>query len=122
MTTRVLVIEDNTQNRYLFEILLKTHGYEVFQAVDGQSGIDLALKEMPDFIIVDIQLPDIDGYTLVSTLRKHAMFAKKPIIAVTSFAMSGDREKAIASGCTGYIEKPINPETFIQQLEEIIHV
>ncbi len=117
MDKKILIIEDNEQNMYLLTFILKKHGYEVIQAHDGQSGIDLALRELPDLILLDIQLPVMDGYKVAAELIKSHDIQKIPIIAVTSYAMVGDKEKALAAGCTGYITKPINPDTFISYVE-----
>ncbi len=114
---RILLIEDNPQNRYLVTFLLEKHGYKVFEAHDGIEGEEMAKQLEPDLILLDIQLPGADGYTVARSLRQHQHLVSVPIIAVTSFAMVGDREKAIESGCNGYIEKPINPEKFVGELE-----
>jgi two-component system, cell cycle response regulator DivK len=118
MKTKVLVIEDNEQNLYLVTFILEKHGYEVFAAEDGQKGIDMAVSLKPDIILLDIQLPVMDGYAVAKRLRVNADLSRVPIIAVTSYAMAGDREKTIEAGCNGYIEKPINPDTFLGQIEE----
>jgi len=114
---RILVIEDNQQNLYLATFLLESNGYEVVAARDGQEGIDKACQEQPDLIVLDMQLPVIDGYEVARRLKKIPECEAIPIVAVTSFAMVGDREKVLAAGCQGYIEKPINPETFVQEIE-----
>lgn len=116
MTPTILLIEDNEQNRYLATFLLERHGYRVRVAVDGPRGVAAALEEVPDLILLDIQLPGMDGYSVARALRGHPELQAVPIVAVTSYAMAGDREKAIESGCTGYIEKPINPETFVAEI------
>lgn len=116
MSRTVLLIEDNAQNRYLAAFLLQHHGYEVTYAEDGRRGIELARTLAPDLILLDIQLPQMDGYAVAQALRAIDSLRKTPIVAVTSYAMVGDREKALASGCTGYIEKPINPDTFIEDV------
>ncbi|MDK9718281.1 MAG: response regulator [Trichlorobacter sp.] len=118
MGKRILYIEDNEQNMYLVTFLLEKHGYSVSPATDGQEGIDKAAAEKPDLILLDIQLPKMDGYTVARNLRNNPDLAATPIVAVTSYAMAGDRDKAMAVGCNGYIEKPINPDTFIQQVEQ----
>ena len=118
MKKKILYIEDNEQNLYLVRFLLEKYGYEVCAAMDGQEGIDLAAAVLPDLILLDIQLPLMDGYTVCRQLRMNPELAKVPVVAVTSYAMAGDREKAFAAGCNGYIEKPINPDTFIQQVEQ----
>jgi len=118
MKKKILIIEDNEQNLYLITFIFKKHGYEVEAASDGQTGIDMALSIRPDLIVLDIQLPVMDGYAVARRLRSYPELVDTPIVAVTSYAMVGDREKAFESGCTGYIEKPINPDTFMAQVEE----
>jgi len=120
MKSKILVIEDNEQNMYLLTFLLERNNFEVIQAVDGRQGIDAAEKNRPTLILLDIQLPVMSGYEVACELRKDPDFDTIPIIAVTSYAMPGDREKAMASGCTGYIEKPINPATFISDFQKFL--
>jgi len=114
----VLYIEDNEQNYYLVNVLLKTKDYRVLWAQDGQEGIDKAVQSKPDLILLDIQLPVMDGYEVAKMLRSNPELNKIPVIAVTSYAMSGDREKALSAGCNGYIEKPIDPDTFLAQIDK----
>jgi len=114
---RILLIEDNEQNRYLLTFLLEPRGYEVVSAGDGLRGIELARTIAPGMILLDIQLPTMDGYQVAQALRGIASLRDTPIVAVTSYAMPGDREKALAAGCTGYIEKPINPASFVDEME-----
>ncbi|MCZ7602905.1 MAG: response regulator [Melioribacteraceae bacterium] len=116
MKTRILIIEDNLQNMYMLSYLLESENYQVLQAFSGKDGIAIAINESPDVILLDIQLPQMDGYQVAAELRKQDSLKNIPIIAVTSYAMPGDREKALESGATGYIEKPINPDTFISQM------
>lgn len=113
----VLYIEDNEQNYYLVNVLLKTKDYSVLWAQDGQEGIEKADQSRPDLILLDIQLPVMDGYEVAGRLRSNPELTKIPIVAVTSYAMSGDREKALSAGCNGYIEKPIDPDTFLAQID-----
>ncbi|PKG32294.1 response regulator [Methanoregula sp.] len=120
MTVRALYIEDNDQNFYLVNFILVAQGWTVIRANNGREGIDLAAKEVPDLILLDIQLPVMDGYATARELRKLPGLIKTPIIAVTSYAMAGDREKALAAGCTGYIEKPINPKTFTGEVRQYL--
>ncbi len=115
---RILMIEDNEQNRYLATFLLERRGHSVVSAIDGPEGIERAGSLRPDIILLDIQLPEMDGYAVAKALRCNAALRDTPIVAVTSYAMPGDREKAIESGCTGYIEKPIDPDTFVDQVEQ----
>ncbi len=113
----ILLIEDNEQNRYLLTFLLERHGHQVQAANDGPAGIAQAGALQPDIILLDIQLPTMHGYAVAEALRRIPALATTPIVAVTSYAMPGDREKALESGCDGYIEKPIDPETFVYQVE-----
>jgi two-component system cell cycle response regulator DivK len=122
MDTKILVIEDNEQNMYLTTFILEKHDFQVLQARNGADGISLASQEKPDLILLDIQLPVMDGYAVARELRKNPMLGKVPIVAVTSYAMPGDREHALEAGCTGYIEKPINPETFIAEVKQYFQV
>ncbi len=117
MKLKALIIEDNEQNMYMLSFLLEKNNYEVFQAFNGLDGIKAATNCLPDVILLDIQLPEMDGYQIARELRKRNDLNTIPIIAVTSHAMVGDREKAMASGATGYIEKPIDPDNFIQRME-----
>ena len=113
MTTTILLIEDNEQNRYLATFLLKGRGYAVVHAANGPDGIALAAHCQPALILLDIQLPLMDGYAVARALRAMPSLNAVPIVAVTSYAMTGDRERILAAGCNGYLEKPINPETFV---------
>lgn len=116
MTVRALLIEDNPQNRYLVVFLLEAHGFAVAEAVTGLAGIARAEREPFDIILLDVQLPEMNGYDVARALRAIPALAAVPIVAVTSYAMVGDREAAIAAGCDGYIEKPIDPVSFVQQV------
>ncbi|MBN1381711.1 MAG: response regulator [Deltaproteobacteria bacterium] len=120
MKRKILVIEDNEQNLYLIRFILEDGGYEVLSAKDGREGVEMAATRLPDLILLDIQLPDMDGYTTARALRENADLNRTPIVAVTSYAMPGDREKALASGFSGYIEKPIDPDTFEAQVSQYI--
>ena len=118
MKGKILVIEDNEQNLYLVRFILEQRDYEVFAAMDGKSGIEMAALLKPDLILLDIQLPVMDGYAVARNLRQNPDLADTPIVAVTSYAMSGDREKVMEAGCNGYIEKPIDPDTFVAKVEQ----
>jgi len=117
---RVLVIEDNDNNMELITFILEANNYQTIKAETGQIGIDLALKERPDFIILDIQLPDIIGTDVLKIIRKSEIGNSIPIIAMTSYAMAGDREKLLHAGCDGYIEKPIDPINVMNQIENFL--
>ncbi len=115
---KVLVIEDNPDNLKLITYALRRRGFEVISAETGEAGIELAMREEPFFIIMDIGLPGIDG--LETTRRIRISDPGTPIIALTSYAMAGDREKILAAGCNGYFEKPIDPLTIVGKMLEIV--
>lgn len=116
MSRLILLIEDNEQNRYLVTFLLERSGFEVVHASDGPRALELLETLVPDLILLDIQLPLMDGYAVARQLRKIERLRLTPVVAVTSHAMVGDREKALAAGFTGYIEKPVDPDTFVAQI------
>lgn len=116
----VLVIEDNADNLKLITFILEKGGYKTLRAENGQTGIDLALSEKPDFIILDIQLPDMNGMTALKEIRKSESMKNTPVIAMTSYAGLGDRERMISGGCDGYIEKPIDPANVLDKIRLII--
>ena len=120
MKCKILLIEDNAQNRYLVTYLMEQAGHEVVPAVSGPVGIELAGQVRPDLVLLDIQLPVMDGYAVARALKGNPATGAVPIVAVTSYAMVGDREKALAAGCDGYMEKPINPETFVADVERFL--
>ena len=115
-----LIIEDNDNNLELIRFILEQAGYKTRFAMTGLEGVQQALTIPPDFIILDIQLPDINGLEVLKRIRAHPVGAVVPIIAMTSYAMSGDREKLLAEGCTAYIEKPIEPTRVVAQIEEAL--
>ena len=117
---KVLVIEDNRDNLRLITYVLRRSGYEVVAAETGEAGVDLALKDIYRFIIVDINLPGIDGFEVTKRIRNSASTAAVPIIAITSLAMLGDRERVLAAGCNGYFEKPIDPLTIMDRIQAIL--
>jgi len=120
MRARILVVEDNNNNRYLIGYILGKHGYEVIEAINGEEGLELSLKERPDLILMDIQLPGMDGLETTKRIRSSEVDGRVPIIALTSYAMTGDKERALKAGCTGYIEKPIDPETIMANIESYL--
>ena len=120
MRRKILIVEDDIQSLYMLTFLLESNNYEVLQSNTGVDGIQKAKTYHPDAIILDIQLPEMDGYKVSRELKGNQQMKNIPIIVVTSFAMMGDRNKALEAGATGYIEKPINPDTFISQMESFI--
>ena len=120
MKKRILVVEDNRQNLYLVTFLLEKRGHEVIAAADGREGVEKAHSEKPDLILMDILLPVMDGYEAVRRIKAGEGMDRIPIVAITSYAMTGDRERALAAGFEGYIEKPIVPETFVSQVEKYL--
>ncbi|MBX9675493.1 MAG: response regulator [Methylotenera sp.] len=119
--TVALIIEDNENNLELIRFILEQADYKTRFAVTGLEGVQQAVTIPPDFIILDIQLPDINGLEVLKRIRAHPVGRDIPIIAMTSYAMSGDRERLLAAGCTSYIEKPIDPMLVIQQIEQVIN-
>jgi two-component system, cell cycle response regulator DivK len=120
MKSRILYIEDNEQNFYLVNFILTSRGHQVSWARAGEAGIEQALRQPPELILLDIQLPVMDGYAVARALRSHPPLARTPIVALTSYAMPGDREKAFAAGCSGYVEKPLDPGTFAMHIESFL--
>jgi len=116
-----LIIEDTPDNMELIAFILRKNGYEIIGAESGRKGIDLALAApRPDFIVLDIQLPDIEGTEVLRVIRASETDGSIPIIAMTSYAMSGDRERLLTMGCNGYIEKPIDPMAVMCQIRQIL--
>lgn len=120
MGARILVIEDNPANLELMSYLLRAFGHEVLTACDGEAGLEAARRESPDLIVCDIQIPKIHGLDVARQLKSHPSLKKIPLVAVTAFAMVGDRDKVLSAGFDGYIAKPITPETFVQQVETFL--
>ncbi len=116
----VLVIEDNKDNLKIVTYALQRAGYTVITAKSGEEGFELALKEKPFFILMDINLPGMDGLEATKRIRSSAVNGDIPIIAITSYAMSGDRERIMEAGCSGYFEKPIDPISIVEQIHTIL--
>jgi CheY-like chemotaxis protein len=121
MKQTILIIEDNEQNMYMLSYLLEQNDYTIIKAYNGLDGFRLAHEHNPEIILIDIQLPDMDGYEICNKLRHNGLPKNTTIIAVTSYAMGGDKEKAIEAGADGYLEKPINPDTFVEHMESIVN-
>src|ERR1700740_626642 len=120
MTKRILVVEDTEDNRQIIRDLMTSAGSELIEAVDGVEGVATAERERPDLILMDIQLPGIDGYEATRRIRLDASLKKTPIIAVTSYALSGDEEKTRAAGCDGYVAKPYSPRQLLKKIREFL--
>ena len=113
---KILLVEDNEVNRRLAGFLLRSQGYQVREATTAAATFEMVQKERPDLIVMDIQLPGMDGLEITRKLKEQPATADIPVVAVTSFAMKGDREKALAAGCAGYVTKPIDKNTFIEEV------
>lgn len=120
MNPKILLVEDNENNRYLAHFLLEREGFQIITAFNGRQALELAPRVRPDLIILDIQMPEMDGYETAQRLKSDPATAPIPIVGVSSFAMMGDREKALRAGFAGYVEKPINPETFAQEVRRFL--
>ncbi|MCC6006647.1 MAG: response regulator [Rhodobacteraceae bacterium] len=118
MSPRILVVEDTEDNRQIVRDLLGAVGIDMIEAHDGLSGVEVALRERPDLILMDIDLPGIDGYEATRRIRAQSPDRNVPIIAVTSFALSGDDAKARAAGCTDYVAKPYSPRALLSKIRE----
>ena len=116
MSAKILIVEDNPANLQLMEYLLRAFGYSTVVATDGTEGVAQASSELPAVILMDLQLPGLSGYDAARQIRSTQALRAVPIIAVTAFAMVGDRERILSQGFDGYIAKPISPETFVSQV------
>lgn len=116
----ILYIEDNPGNRLLVKRVLEAQGYEVFEAPDGWSGLRSAVELAPDLILLDINLPELDGHDLAGRFRGMSQLDTVPVVALTSNVMKGDRERALAAGCDGYIPKPIDIDRLPAQIESVL--
>lgn len=113
---RILMVEDTPHNLELMTYLLEASGHTVIPAMTGERGLELARLERPDLIVLDVQLPDIDGYQVLARLRADKDVAVPPVVAVTAYAMVGDRDTALAAGFDGYLSKPIDPVSFARDI------
>ena len=120
MAEKILVIEDNNQNRILMRQILTHNGYEVLEAADGLTGLEMARTNMPDLILLDIQMPVMNGFELIRELRNTPELSRIKVIAVTSFGMKSDREKALEAGFDEFVTKPIDTRTFPELVREIL--
>jgi two-component system cell cycle response regulator DivK len=120
MSRRILVIEDQEDNRRIVRDLLTGAGYELIEAATGEEGVALAETQRPDLILMDIQLPGLDGYEATRRIKGNAALRHIPIIAVTSYALSGDDAKALAAGCDAYVTKPFSPRALLAKIREYL--
>ena len=120
MSKRVLVVEDQEDNRRIMRDLLTSAGYEMLEAVSGEEGVTLAERERPDLILMDIQLPGLDGYEATRRIKGNAALRHIPIVAVTSYALSGDDAKAMEAGCDAYVTKPFSPRALLAKIREYL--
>ncbi|MEW6277961.1 MAG: response regulator [Candidatus Eremiobacterota bacterium] len=119
--TRILLVEDNEMNRDMLSRRLQRKGYEILIAVDGQEGVDMALRERPDLILMDMSLPVVDGWEATRRIRGTPEVSATPIIALTAHAMSGDREKALEAGCDDYDTKPVELESLLGKMQALLN-
>ena len=120
MSMRILVVEDQADNRRILRDLLSSVGYEILEAVTGDEGVTLATTQHPDLILMDIQLPGIDGYEATRRIKADPALRHIPIIAVTSYALSGDDARALAAGCDAYVAKPFSPRALLAKVREYL--
>ena len=120
MSKRILVIEDQEDNRRIMRDLLTSVGYEIIEALTGEDGVTAAASHVPDLILMDIQLPGLDGYEATRRIKANPALQHIPIIAVTSYALSGDDVKAFEAGCNGYVSKPFSPRALLARIREFL--
>jgi two-component system cell cycle response regulator DivK len=116
----ILIIEDHEENRRLLRDLLTSVGYELIEAVTGEEGVTMAKTQVPDLILMDIQLPGIDGYETTRRIKGNPALRHIPVIAVTSYALSGDEVKALEAGCDAYVTKPFDPAELLAKIQEFL--
>jgi two-component system, cell cycle response regulator DivK len=120
MSKRILVVEDHEDNRRIVRDLLASAGYETIEAVTGESGVALAAAHRPDLILMDVQLPVLDGYDATRRIKADPLLVNIPVIAVTSYALSGDEARARAAGCDGYVSKPYSPRALLATIRSFL--
>ena len=120
MSKRILVVEDQEDNRRIMHDLLSDAGFEVLEAVSGDKGVEMAESHRPDLILMDLQLPGIDGYEATRQIKAKPDLQKIPVIAVTSYALSGDNDRALQAGCDGYFSKPVSPRELLAKIKSVL--
>ena len=120
MSKQILLVEDTEDNRQIVRDLMESVGYQLLEAADGATGVAMALEHTPDLILMDIQLPVMDGYEASRRIKAHPALRHIPIIAVTSYALSGDEAKTRAAGCDGYVAKPFSPRQLLAKINELL--
>ncbi len=120
MKEKILIVEDNPESMRLFEMVLRARNYTLLKATDGEEVLDMAMSERPDLIIMDIQLPRVNGLEVTRKLRETPALSHTPIIAITAYAMKGDKERVIESGCDAYLSKPINTRELPEMIAEML--
>ena len=121
MNEKILIVEDNPQNMRLIEMVLRTKGYTLLKVTDGEEAMDIATRELPDLIIMDIQLPKLSGLEVTRKLKETPAFSQIPIICLTAYAMTGDKERFINGGCDAYLSKPINTRELPGMIAKMLH-
>jgi CheY-like chemotaxis protein len=117
---KVLIAEDNAVNRELLRELLEARGYTVLEACDGQEALHMIEKAQPELLLLDIGMPVLDGFAVIRRIRENPLLARLPVVAVTAYAMRGDREKILNSGFDGYLSKPLNPSSLTEELNRVL--
>ncbi len=118
MTQRILIVEDQDDNRMLLRDLLGVAGFEILEAVNGAEGVEAAKRELPDLILMDVEMPEMDGYEATRRIKDDRDTALIPVIVVTSYALSGDEEKARSAGCDDYVTKPFSPRALLATIRD----
>jgi len=117
---KILIAEDNAVNRELLRELLEMHGHTVMEAINGEEALRIVEESKPDILLLDMGMPVLDGYGTIRKIRENARFAALPVLAVTAYAMQGDKERILSCGFDGYLSKPINPTLLFQELERLL--
>lgn len=117
---KILLVEDNENNRYLAQFLLEREGFATEMTANGRQALEAARRNQPDLVVMDIQMPEMDGYETAERFKSDRTLQDIPIVGVSSYAMPGDRARALKAGFAGYIEKPINPDTFAQEVKKFL--